>query len=116
MTEIHFSLGDKLPTIYYDVAITIFFISTQPTSSKMTHVIHQYLALINIWQKAFGSQHVMSIRTVKSKLHKIVKDYFNKVYNKHHRKSKKKKTEAANEAKRQNNCSFFPGEGISLVI
>ena len=51
MSEIHFSLGDKLPTVY-DAVITIYSISTQPTSSKMGSVIRQYgLTLIAIWER-----------------------------------------------------------------
>ena len=91
MEEIHFSLGDKLPTVY-DAAITIFSICITPTSSIMTHVISQYaVALKNVWEKAFGSDHVLCHRQIKSKLTKVVKDYHNKVYLKHHRKSAKKK-------------------------
>ena len=91
MSKIHFSLGDKLPTVY-DVAITIFSICTTPSSSKMGNVSNQYaLALMNVWGKSFGSDHVMCRRTVTVKLMKVIKNYFNQVYNKHHRKSRKKK-------------------------
>ena len=45
--------------------------------------INQYaLTLINVWEKAFGTMHVVSPPTVVKKLKKIVKDYYNKVYNK----------------------------------
>ena len=91
MEKIIFSFGDKLPTTY-DAAITIFSICSTPASARMSNVICQYAsALINIWEKAFGSNHVMSHGAVNVKLNKLIKDYYNKVYNKHHRKSKKKK-------------------------
>ena len=84
----------------YDAVITIYSISTQPTSSKMGIVIHQYgLTLITIWEKAFGKKHVMSLSGVQLKLKKIIKKYYNQVYNKAHRKMKKKRK--ANEIKTQ---------------
>ena len=90
MSKIHFSLGDKLLTVY--VAITIFSICTTPSSSKMGSVSNQYaLALMNVWGKSFESDHVMCRCTVTVKLMKVIKNYFNQVYNKHHRKSRKKK-------------------------
>ena len=99
MSEIHFSLGDKLPTVY-DAVITIYSISIQPTSSKMGSVIHQYgLTLIAIWENAFGKKHVMSLSGVKLKLKKVIKKYYNQVYNKAHRKTKKKRK--ADEIKTQ---------------
>ena len=73
MEKIIFSLGDKLPTSY-DAAITIFSICSTPESARMSNVICHYAsALINIWEKAFGSNQVMSYRAVMSNLINLLK-------------------------------------------
>ena len=38
--------------------------------------------LINQWIKAFGKDHVMAWKSVKKKLEKVAKSYYNHVYNK----------------------------------
>ena len=49
----------------------------------MNETLHSYeLALIYLWEKSFGSAHDMLRLAVNKKLKKIVKDYYNKVYNK----------------------------------
>ena len=50
------------------------------------------MALMNVWQKSFGSQHFTTGKSINKKMSKITKDYYNKVYNKAHRKSKKNKS------------------------
>ena len=60
----------------------------------MATAIHEYaLKLVDTWEKSFGSKHVMSITGVKYKLKKVIKEYHNQVYDKAHRKTKKKKPE-----------------------
>ena len=93
MSQIQFIIGNKLPTTY-DVALSIYSVSTQPTSNKMATAIHEYsMKLIDTWEKLFGSKHVISITGVKYKLKKVTKEYHNQVYDKAHRKTKKKKSE-----------------------
>ena len=95
MTEnLVFILGDKLPT-YYDAAIAIYSVATKPKSKKMNSVISAYVkALIDIWKRSFGNDHVMSRSSVTSKLQKLVDHYYNQVYIKIHRKSDKHKKES----------------------
>ena len=91
MGEIIFVLGDVLPT-YYDVAISIFSVATKPNSAKMNDTINRYAnALIEIWVKSFGTNHVMSRRGVVMRLEKLVQLYYTKVYNISNRKSVKNK-------------------------
>ena len=89
MAEILFVLGDTLPT-YYDVAIAIFSVATKLNSTKMKETIRYYSKrLIEVWGKAFGPSHVLTIKSVMSKIEKLVTDYFNKVYSVFSRKSAK---------------------------
>ena len=91
MGEIIFVLGDILPT-YYDVAISIFSVATKPNSAKMNDTINRYAnALIEIWVKSFGTNHVMSRRGVVMRLEKLVQLYYTKVYNISNWKSVKNK-------------------------
>ena len=86
-----FVLSDKLPT-YYDAVISIFTVATSPKSKKMTTTINSYAcALIDIWKRSFGDQHVGSRSSVVYKLEKLVNDYYNRVYLKIHRKSDRHK-------------------------
>ena len=71
MSQLKFVLGDKLPTTY-DVVIAIYSVASKPGTNKTSLTIHEYaLALISIWGKSFGSDHVMSLTGVKYKLNKI---------------------------------------------
>ena len=99
MSQIQFVLGDKLPTSY-DAVVSIFSICSKPTSQLMIDVINRYeAALRTMWERSFEPKHVMTRLTVQRKIMKIVKDYYNQVYSKAHRKSKKKKN--AGEAKEE---------------
>ena len=61
--NIIFVLGDKLAT-YYEAGIAIFSVCVKAKSPKMKAYIRAYVnALINIWTKAFGNEHIMSIGT-----------------------------------------------------
>ena len=87
-----FILGDKLPT-NYDVAISIFQVSTQRTGPHAQNTIHAYyLALVETWTKAFGTGHVMSRKGITNKLEKLCDNYCNKVYNKNLRQKPKHKS------------------------
>ena len=67
-------IGNKLPTVY-DVALNIHSYSTQPESKKMVEVMNMYdVALVNTWEKSFGSNHVISVAEVKGKQKKVVND------------------------------------------
>ena len=93
--HIQFLLGDKLPTTY-DVAISIFGVCTNPQSQKMVEVVNRYeVALRTMWEKSFEAKHVISRPAVQGRIMKLVKEYFTKVYNQAHRKSKKKKKKKA---------------------
>ena len=55
-----FVLGDKVP-IYYDAAISIFQVVSKPKSKKMISSVHAYTcSLIDIWQRSFGNDHIMT--------------------------------------------------------
>lgn len=89
--ELVFVLGDVLPTIY-DVAISIFTLASNPKTDKMADSINAYVtSLIEVWSKAFGSEHVQCRRTVKEKIQIIVCHYYNNVYVEHTRTKPKKK-------------------------
>ena len=61
----------------------------------MNDVINQYSnALRGVWVRSFTIDHVQPRKVVKDKIIKVVKNYFNQVYNKAFRKSKKKKKAA----------------------
>ena len=52
--------------------------------------INSYVtALILQWQKASGSDHVLTKKSVKTKLEKTISSYYTNVYNKGHRKKSK---------------------------
>ena len=56
--------GDKLPT-YYDAAIAIFNIKQNPKRDKMKRTIYAYyVALVNVWTKSYGKDHVMTRRAI----------------------------------------------------
>ena len=87
------SITAKLPTVY-DAVLNIYSHATQPDSPKMNKTIHQYaMDLIAVWKKSFGSDHVLSVTSVKYKVKKLVKNYWNQVYSKAHRNTANKKEE-----------------------
>ena len=58
--KIIFVLRDKLPR-YYDAAIAIFSIAQKTKSDKMKLCIQAYVtALIDIWTKSFGVEHILT--------------------------------------------------------
>ena len=58
---------------------------------KMNDVVQQYTkALMDMWSRSFTEQYVMSRKTVKDKLLRLIKKYYTQVYNKCHRKVDKK--------------------------
>ena len=68
MDDNQFYIGDKLP-IVYDVATTIHHLSTGGYKKGREKVIHAYAtALYVMWKKAFGSDHVVALNTVKSRI------------------------------------------------
>ena len=80
MSTPKFYIGDRLPIIY-DVAMAIH--SLTPSGSKVGRrkIVHIYArALHTMWVKAFGPTHVATIKTVKSRIQSIMKDYDNKCY------------------------------------
>ena len=75
MAEVVFILGDKLPLIY-DAAISIYSVSKKSDCPKRAATIHAYAdSLKCMWEKAFGREHVCTIKTIKRKLENIMKDY-----------------------------------------
>ena len=67
-----FVLGDKLPT-YYNAAISIFQVASKPRSKKMINSVHIYAcSLIDIWQRSFGNDHVMTRNAVTYKINKFL--------------------------------------------
>lgn len=80
----------KLPTVY-EAAIEIYEHASKPGSSKMKAVVNHYSnALVAQWIRSFESKHVLSLPTVKKKLHKYIKNYHNNVYIKSHCATAKK--------------------------
>ena len=75
-----FVLGDKVP-IYYDAAISIFQVVSKPKSKKMISSVHAYTcSLIDIWQRSFGNDHIMTRNAVTYKINKVVDRYYSHVY------------------------------------
>ena len=73
-------LGDKLPTVY-DVGISIHSVCKKYSSKKMKSVISSYgTALRKLWINAFGDNHVLGIKSIREKLHLVMKDYERNVY------------------------------------
>ena len=88
--KIIFALEDKLPR-YYDAAIAIFTIAQKPKSDKMKLCIQAYVAaLIDIWTKSFGVEHILNRGCVTKQVEKLVTNYYNNVYSESHRKQPKK--------------------------
>ena len=78
--KIIFVLGDKLPR-YYDAAIAIFTIAQKPKSDKMKLCIQAYVAaLIDIWTKSFGVEHILNRGCVTKRVETLVTNYYNNVY------------------------------------
>ena len=89
--KIIFVLGDKLPR-YYDAAIAIFTIAQKPQSDKMKLCIQAYVtALIDIWTKSFGIEHILTCGCVTKRVERLVTNYYNNVYSESHCKQPKKK-------------------------
>ena len=87
------SLNDKLPR-EFEIVDDIFSHATSPTSMKMKSVVNEYgKQLVNLWIKSFGANHVLTMNPVKKKLYVLVKEFWNDVYNKGHRKSNKNPTD-----------------------
>ena len=78
--EIIFVLGDKLPLIY-DVAISLFSVSTKPTSEKMNKGVVAYVnSLHDVWTRAFGEEHVLRRSEIKKHVETIIHNYNTQVY------------------------------------
>ena len=89
--KILFILGDKLPT-YYDAAVAIYSVTQSIKSEKMHSCIISYAnALVRIWTKAFGEEHVLNIKTVISKIEEVISHYNTHVYIEKSRTKPKKK-------------------------
>ena len=89
--NILFILADKLPT-YYDAAIAIYSVTQSIKSDKMQHCITSYAtALISIWTKAFGEEHVINRTNVINKIKEVVAHYNTHVYIEKGRTKPKKK-------------------------
>ena len=77
--ELHFILGDRLPTIY-DVAIQIFQISPTLNSAKSKEVTIAYVnALLELWQRSFGVGHTVYKTIVIKRVENTLRDYLKKV-------------------------------------
>ena len=59
--------------------------------------------LIDVWTKAFGAAHVITRRSVKIKLDKLVCEYYNHVYSVLHRKNTKHDVPGKSKSARQLN-------------
>ena len=91
MSSYQFMLSDKLPWTS-DAAISIFSHASNPGTNKMKKVITAYSkSLVVIWQKSFSPENTISRSHIEKKLVALVKDFYNKVYMRVHRKSAKKK-------------------------
>ena len=83
-------MGDKIPT-YYDVAISLFQISTRRGDQGKKAINSYYKSLVDCWTKSFGTGHVLSRLAVIKKLEKVRDSYYNEVYTECHRKTTKHK-------------------------
>ena len=90
--KIVFIMGDKIPT-YYDVAISLFQVSTRHGDQGKKAINSYYKSLVDCWTKAFGTRHVLSRPAVIKKLEKVRDSYYNEVYTKCHRKTPKHKND-----------------------
>ena len=86
--KIVFIMGDKIPS-YYDVAISLFQVSTRRGDQGKKAINSYYKSLVDCWTKAFGTAHVLSRQAVIKKLEKVRDSYNNEVYIKCHRKKPK---------------------------
>ena len=106
--KVVFALGDKLST-YYDTAISIYMVVTEPKSKTMVSTINSYnKALIDIWKRSFGDLHITSRSSVTNKLKKLVEHYYSQLYVKVYRKSEKhkKNVKSVGKSSRQLNKSW----------
>ena len=82
-------MDNKLPTTY-DVASHLFSLAAKPESNKMKLEINNHSKyLIDLWTRSFGCGHTLSLNTVKTRMLKVVKDYYCNVYTRLHRSTKK---------------------------
>ena len=89
--KIIFVLGGKLPRCY-DAAIAIFTVAQKPKSDKMKLCIQAYVtALIDIWTKSFGVEHILTRGCFTKRVKKLVTNYYNNVYSESQCKKPKKK-------------------------
>ena len=87
--KIIFVLEGKLPR-YYNAAIAIFTIAQKPKLDKFC--IQAYVtALIDIWTKSVGVEHILTRGFGTKQVEKLVTKYYNNVYSKSHCKHPKKK-------------------------
>ena len=83
--ELVFVLGDKLPWIskvvlaIYDYAPGGLPKITNWSSLRKNAVNSYVKALIELWQKAFGAEHIASRKTVANKIRAALNIYFNRV-------------------------------------
>ena len=97
MSDYNFKFSDKLPWLS-DAAIAIFPEAKLPRSGKMKKVIAAYRkGLVVLWQKCFSQEHVLSRSNIENKLTTLVKDFYNKVYNRVKRKASKTKRQTPKE-------------------
>ena len=104
--KIIFMLGDKLPR-YYDAAIAIFTIPQKPKSDKMKLYIQAYVtALMNIWIKSFGVEHILTHGCVTKWVEKLVTNYYNIYSESHHKQPNKKGSACVKKSIKQLNQSW----------
>ena len=83
--------GGKIPT-HYDVAVSLFQVSTRCGDQGKKAINSFYKSLVDCWTKAFGTGHVLSRPTV-IQTEKVRDSYYNEVYTKCHGKTPKHKNE-----------------------
>ena len=67
----------------------------------MISSVHAYTcSLIDIWQRSFGNDHVMTRNAVTSKINKVVDHYYNHVYANSHWKASKNKNQEDKRAEK----------------
>ena len=95
-----FVLDDKLPMSYH-TAVSNFKDASKPKSKKMISSVHAYAcSLIDIWQRSFGNDHVMTRIAVTYKINKIVDHYYNHVYANSHQNASKNKNQEDKRAQK----------------
>ena len=80
--ELVFVFMDQLPTIR-DCVISITNYSAKRGSTKQNYAVQKFAQAVELqWQKAFTSEHVITIRHIKKKLNKVLQSYTNQVLKK----------------------------------